>query len=526
MQPAAGHDYPALRDAYGGEYLVCGRPDPEILACSLDGPGDFWHSGLLRATAALLPELKYWTPCGWWYLNDADPAISSVSWRADAGAFAVRRSAWECLDGFDRAFWSDAARGLDFGFRLLRSGGVPLHVPGLYPAAEEPGPPLPREDVYLFFVRHFKRDYRRYLLFRESIRRMTPASEWKALREAERRAAAIAPPHGRAIPPRPLLPLANPRPRVSVILPTMGRQEYAANLLQDLAGQTLSPCEVFLIDATPEQQRLECVYEDLARRIPLRVIWQQSLGSCRARNEAIRLCTGDYILFADDDTRVLPDYVENHVRLLETYGAHATNGLDIRADHHRHGPEELARKLAQRPTGAMTQVESKFSNANSCVRREWVEKCVGNDVNFDGGYGEDSDFGNRLAKAGAVVLHNPYSANLHLKPPSGGFRLWRTTRSRRLPWELSRRVGWIAPKPSPTIVYGLLKHHTPDQIREWLLLYVLRGWWPRFLKPGEPSWKRALLALFRILKTPLVLLRIRASLRFANDLCRRGAIYE
>src|SRR5207253_3201621 len=156
----------------------------------------------------------------------------------------------ECLDGFDRAYCSEAAKGLDFGFRLLQLGGVPLHVPGLFPAvAPETKMALPRIDIYLFFVRHFKRDYRRYLFFREAIRSKAPVSEWRALREAEKRAAAIPPPGSRPIPLRPLAPISDPIPRVSVILPTMGRQEYAADLLKDLAQQTLPPSEVFVIDA-------------------------------------------------------------------------------------------------------------------------------------------------------------------------------------------------------------------------------------------------------------------------------------
>jgi hypothetical protein len=125
-------------------------------------------------------------------------------------------------------------------------------------------------------------------------------------------------------------------------------------------------------------------------------------------------------------------------------------------------------------------------------------------------------------------LHNPYSVNLHLKPPAGGFRWWgqEAAQRRRLPWEFNRRAGWIKPKPSPTIVYGLLKHYTRDQVREWFTLYVIRGWWPRYSKPHESSWKRGLLLGFRVLKTPLVLLRIRVARRFATDLCRRGPVYQ
>jgi glycosyltransferase involved in cell wall biosynthesis len=53
---------------------------------------------------------------------------------------------------------------------------------------------------------------------------------------------------------------------------------------------------------------------------------QITQGSCRARNEAIALCV-DYIVFGDDDIRIPPDFIENHIRLLQTYNASACNGL-------------------------------------------------------------------------------------------------------------------------------------------------------------------------------------------------------
>lgn len=521
----------AYETVAGDKYIVAGSPDWSVLEESAGGPGDLWHSGLQRGCGGLLDELRYWTPCGWWYLNDTDPLISSVSWRVDAFGFVARRSAWEALGGFDPAYASSVAQGLDFGFRLLQAGGVPLHVPNLFPAMRqaEPHPALPREDVYLFFARHFKRDYRLYMLLRESVRRRSPAKEWRAFREAEKRAGGIPAPPATPIPPRSLLPLRDPAPKVSVVIPTMGRQEYTANLLADYCRQTLPPHEVFVVDATPEGNRQSGVYEALQKRLPLRVIWQRSLGSCRARNEAIRLASGDYVVFGDDDTRILPDFLENHVRLLETYGAQAANGLDVRAGHVHEGPRDLEKKLAalelrEGPVG----VESKFNNANGCVRREWVECCIGNDANFDGGYGEDGDFGQCLREKGAVILHNPYSANLHLKPARGGFRWWgeRGRGAERLPWEIVRRCGWLRPRPSPTIVYGLMKHYAREQVREWFLLYVLRSWWPRYSRPNESPLRRILLLGPRILKTPLTLARIRVACRFARDLLWRGPVYD
>ncbi|MGK4569276.1 glycosyltransferase family 2 protein [Flavobacterium sp. 3HN19-14] len=114
-----------------------------------------------------------------------------------------------------------------------------------------------------------------------------------------------------------------------------------------------------------------------------------------------------------------------------------------------------------------------FSNANSCVKREFVEKLIGNDVNFDGGYGEDSDFGMELTKAGVTVLNNPFAANLHLKPPSGGYRAWGLQakitgkKRKKQPWELDTPVKRIKPVPSPTVMYGIIKQFTPQQLIEY-----------------------------------------------------------
>ena len=516
----------------GTECLIRGLPESSVLEASLAGPGDLWHSGLLRGCGGVLSEIVYYLQVYSYYLNDVDANLRSVSWRVDPSAFAIRSSVWEALDGFDVAYESEAARALDLGFRALQNGGIPLHVPGLFESKDQRAATqfvLSREDVYLFFCRHFKREYRLYALIREAIKRRSPAGEFRAFREAEARAADMPPPRTVAIRPRVLIQARPAGPRVSAIIPTLRRQDYTARLLDDYTKQTLPLHQVIVVDATPEAERDESVYEKFSSSLPLEVIWQESLGSCRARNEAISLCTGDYILFADDDTRVPPDFVENHVRLLETYRAEASQGLDVRADHHQQTIDDLARKLeSYHGRGDRIGVSRSFNNANSCVRRDWVEACVGNDVNFDGGYGEDWDFGFRIIERGGVLLYNPFSANLHLKPPSGGFRWWgeqaklRRRRKVRQPWEVNRQVGWLKPRPSPTILYAMLKHYTSEQVREWLYVYLLRSWWPTFARPEESRAKRILLFPFRLLGTPRTLLRIRSSFKFASDLVRRG----
>lgn len=263
-------------------------------------------------------------------------------------------------------------------------------------------------------------------------------------------------------------------PTVSLVIPTMKRQAFTELLLKDYNAQTYPIKEAVIVDATPEAERDAQYYRPEHFNFDIKLKWQTTKGSCRARNEAIDLCTSDYIIFADDDVRVLPDFVEHHVKLLQTYNASACNGLDVMAEHTQQDLNDLKLRLDQLGSSRWRVGTSPiFSNANSCVRRDVVMKLQGNDINFDGGYGEDSDFGVRILKSGEVLLHNPFSANLHLKPPEGGYRFW-GKESRILgkqrkaqPWELDTPVKWVRPVPSPTVTYGILKHYTPKQVKEW-----------------------------------------------------------
>ena len=151
-------------------------------------------------------------------------------------------------------------------------------------------------------------------------------------------------------------------------------------------------------------------------------------------------------------------------------------------------------------------------------RRRIIEELGGNDVNFDGGYGEDSDFGFSIFQKGYVVLHNPFSVNLHLKPPSGGYRFWGSgsrllgKKRKPQPWELDQPVKFVRPVPSPTIMYGLLKNSTEEQLMEYKIKYFLNY----FMKSPRLSWP------FKIINLPIKLLQYNRSVYYATKLLKKG----
>lgn len=499
--------------ASGEVLLYRGNPNLDLLETLALGEGDIWHSSLDQGYRNAFPEIIYQTVVYFWYAKDFDGLDQSVSWRINPHAFVVRKHVWETFGGFDLDYENLQMSAFDFGFNRLRyQGAIPLYIKGLFnPSSEEVI--ISKNDIYTFYIKNFKLSHSVYMLFRKGL--WNP-KELKSFRYAKKSFSFKE--KSTLLKPR-VLDSIQGTPKVSYIIPTMMRQDFTLNLLRDLENQTYKPFEVIIVDATPEHARDESLYNSVQYSFKVVFKWQTTKGSCRARNEAIDLCTGDYIIFGDDDIRIQPEFIENHIRLLQTYNAKACNGLDIRADHQKQTLTDLDEKLnAMGSSRWKVGASQSFSNANSCVSRRVVNQLVGNDINYDGGYGEDGDFGLSISKLGITVLHNPFSVNLHLKPPLGGYRFWGQqakligNKRKQQPWELGKPVNWIVPKPSPTIMYQLFKHFDAKQRHEYKIKYFVFY----FTKA-----KMMELPL-RLLKFPWRLLQFNKSVFYAKNLMALG----
>ncbi len=494
--------------------LYVGSPNLKKLEELSLGYGDVWHSSFEQGYKNAFPELVYQAIVSFYYINDFDNLDQCISWRVNPNHFAVRKSVWERIGGFDDEIKNKQLRALDFGFNVLRNcGGIPLYVKNLFDVTTREVITISTKDRYVFFRKNFKWSHAIFMLYRKGLWNLNEVNAFfYAKKNFKQR------PDRHIIPPRELNPIQG-KPTVSYIIPTMMRQDYTLNLLHDLKNQKYLPTQVVVVDATPENARDESLYNPADYPFEVQFHWQTTKGSCRARNEAIEFCTGDYIIFGDDDIRIPPDFIENHIRLLQTYNAGACNGLDIRADHQKQTLDDLYSKLKNyTKTRWIVGASENFSNANSCVKREHVTTLVGNDINYDGGYGEDSDFGISLTKIGVAVLFNPFSANLHLKPPLGGYRFWGSQakvlgkKRKTQPWELDTPVKRIRPVPSPTIMYQIHKQFTPQQLVEYKHRYFVMY----FVKGNK--WEIPL----KLVRLPLKLMQFNKSVFYAKKLIQLG----
>lgn len=98
---------------------------------------------------------------------------------------------------------------------------------------------------------------------------------------------------------------------ISVVVCAFNRQEYMDGVFKTIAGQTLQPAEIIVVDdgSTPP---IEVPQNDKVRLIRLDV----NQGPAMARNVGIREASGTYVAFLDSDDNWRPEKLDKQLALL------------------------------------------------------------------------------------------------------------------------------------------------------------------------------------------------------------------
>lgn len=118
--------------------------------------------------------------------------------------------------------------------------------------------------------------------------------------------------------------------KVSIIMPSYKRERaMVERAVKSLLNQTYTDVEVVLIDdnAKPElteyRKQLEEMVSELADSRVVYLQNEKNLGGAGARNEGIKVCSGEYVTFLDDDDLYLPEKVEKQLAFV------LDNSLDV-----------------------------------------------------------------------------------------------------------------------------------------------------------------------------------------------------
>lgn len=100
--------------------------------------------------------------------------------------------------------------------------------------------------------------------------------------------------------------LSDVSPRVSVIIPVYNCEDYLHRCLDSVFGQTMQSFEVIAVNDGSTDSSLQILREYETKHPNLRVIDQKNAGQGAARNHALELAQGEYVLFVDSD-----DFIES-----------------------------------------------------------------------------------------------------------------------------------------------------------------------------------------------------------------------
>lgn len=108
-------------------------------------------------------------------------------------------------------------------------------------------------------------------------------------------------------------------PKVSIIVATYRRKEALENALQSLIVQTYSNFEIIVVDDNADVEwntEIEKIISSMRNSDNVEIIYIQNKnnkGSAETRNIGVKLATGEYVTFLDDDDIYLPDKVKKQV---------------------------------------------------------------------------------------------------------------------------------------------------------------------------------------------------------------------
>ena len=104
-------------------------------------------------------------------------------------------------------------------------------------------------------------------------------------------------------------------PRVSISITNFNYAGFLPEAIESALAQDYPDCEVLVLDDASTDNSLE-----VACRYPVTVLAQRNGGLCLARNNALTMARGRYVLFLDADDRLTPRAVSLLVAALDAAG--------------------------------------------------------------------------------------------------------------------------------------------------------------------------------------------------------------
>jgi hypothetical protein len=217
----------------------------------------------------------------------------------------------------------------------------------------------------------------------------------------------------------------------------------------------------------------------------------------------VRNAKGTIIAFSEDDVRIQPDWLENHLRCLGCFGAGISAGVFY--------PEG-----SSIPTDrSFFCVASQFATGNAMLYKTIFEETGLFDRQFEKQRMGDGEFGLRAYLHGIKSISNPFASCIDVKAPSGGLRQMGS-------WDAFRPKKWFSPRPLPSVLYFFRRYFGNKQTFLALLKSVPPSIIPYRFKKNR---KLLLFGIFiSVFLLPVILIQVGISWRKASKKLTQGPL--
>ena len=403
----------------------------------------------------------------------------------------------------DPAFETVAAKNADIGYRAWNKGELIWSNDKTEQKIRSSGAPSLR-DEYTFVFKYWGKPWALFALFQRLISFKNPFREIKSFAAASstKRTNPFLAPIDRSEYDNFSSPLIAAQPLVTVIIPTLNRYQYLKDVLEDLEKQEYTNFNVIVVDQSNPFN------EDFYKRykLKLQVIHQKEMLLWTARNNAVKSTEAEYLLFFDDDSRVKPDWISQHLKCLDYFNCEISAGVSLTT---------VGMKVPQ--SYSYFRWADQFDSGNAMVKREVFDKIGMFDLNFNKQSMGDGEFGIRAYLNGIKSMSNPFAERVHLKVSAGGLREIGH-------WDGFRPKKWFAPKPIPSVVYLYKKYYPKHLYRGSILLGVMLS--NVGFKNKRKNKMLLLSMLLTLIKAPLLLLQFMKSRKKALAMLSKGDAIE
>ena len=286
-----------------------------------------------------------------------------------------------------------------------------------------------------------------------------------------------------------------------MIIPTLNRYKYLKDVLKDFEKQDYTNFEIIVVDQSEPFQ------QDFYKRFNLNInlIRQEEKALWLARNKAIKNAKGNLIALSEDDVRIQPNWISNHLKGLDFFDAQISAGVFF--------PEGSNIPKDR----SFFAIASQFATGNAMLYKDVFRRIGLFDRQFEKQRMGDGEFGLRAYLNRIKSISTPFASCVDVKAPSGGLRQMGS-------WDAFRPKKWFSPRPIPSVLYLFRKYFGTKRTFFSLLKTVPPSVMPyKFKRNKKMMLIGSILSLFLL---PLILIQVLISWRMASKKIKQGALIE